>query len=248
MPTSINDPRNVANHNGSRMNSTPALFASATVKGFFAILLLLFLAGTLAAQTSTSKPAAAPSPTALPQSSDDSDGMVYNGYIIHQEIEFGGRISEISGSQAIWDTYVNEYSGPRLFDQSFEMRSIMREGTLFDRLSFSNIGYGGDPNNVTRSRVSKDHWYDFQAQFRRDRNVFDYDLLANPLNPQTGSNPVGIIPDSPHEFENVRRMWDYNLLLFPTSRYRVRMGYNRNVSEGPTFSSVHYGTEAQLLQ
>jgi len=236
MPTSIIDSRNVARDTGFRKN--------------FATILLpaLFLMGTLAAQTSTSKPPAAPAPTPTPQSDGNSDGMVYNGYTIHQEIEFGGRIGDISGSQAIWDTYVNENSGPRLFNQWFEMRSIMREGSLFDRLSFSNIGYGGDPNNMTRARISKDRWYDFQAQFRRDRNVFDYDLFANPLNPQTGSNPTVLITDSPHEFENVRRMWDYNLLLFPTSRYRMRMGYNRNVSEGPTFSSVHYGTEAELLQ
>src|SRR5579872_6902292 len=211
----------------------------------FALLVALALPFA-AAQTSTSKPAAAPSATAIPVV-EPSEGEVYNGYIVNQSIEFGGRIGERSGNLGIWDTFVNQFSGPRLFDQWFEMRSISREGTLFDRLTFSNNGYGGDPNNFSRIRISKDHWYDFSGQFRRDRNVFDYDLFANPLNP-TGSNPTVQINNSPHEFTNVRRMWDYNLTLKPQSKFRTRFAYNRNVSQGPTFSSTHQGTEAQLLQ
>ena len=34
----------------------------------------------------------------------------------------------------------------------------------------SNFGYGGDPNDVSRLRVSKNKWYNFDALFRRDEN------------------------------------------------------------------------------
>ena len=36
--------------------------------------------------------------------------------------------------------------------------------------------------------MDKDTWYDFRANFRRDQTDFNYNLLANPLNPST-SNP-----------------------------------------------------------
>jgi len=209
-------------------------------------LVLLLATNLMVGQSSTSKPTAAPSAAATPKA-EESDGEVYNGYKVNQSIEFGGRISSQSGNLGIWDTYVNQFSGPRIFDQWLEMRSITREGTMFDRLNFSNVGYGGDPNNISRIRISKDRWYDFTGQFRRDRNVFDYNLLANPLNPST-SNPNVPILDSPHEFTNVRRMWDYGLIIKPQSKIRLRLAYNRNVSQGPTYSSTHIGTDARLLQ
>ena len=60
------------------------------------------------------------------------------------------------------------------------MRSIDHNGLLFDTLSFSNFGYGGDPNDVTRLRIEKNKWYDFRMMFRRDKNFWDYNLSANP--------------------------------------------------------------------
>ena len=67
------------------------------------------------------------------------------------------------------------------------MRSFDHKGLLFDDLNFSNFGYGGDPNDVTRLRIGKNKWYDFRLLFRRDKNFWDYNLLANPLNPSTST-------------------------------------------------------------
>ena len=43
-------------------------------------------------------------------------------------------------------------------------------------------------------------------------------------------------------------MGDYNLTLLPQSKIRFRLGYSRNVNDGPSFSSLHQGTEALLFQ
>ena len=43
--------------------------------------------------------------------------------------------------------------------------------------------------------MDKDKWYDFRAMFRRDKNFWNYNLLANPLNPTTGP-----IPRRRHQF------------------------------------------------
>src|SRR5262249_55280540 len=127
------------------------------------------------------------------------------------------------------------------------MRSLNHQGLLFDNFYVTSFGYGGDPNNATRLRAYKNKWYDFSASFRRDINFFNYNLLANPLNPAV-SNPRLIVNNSVHLFDTVRRVSDIRLTLFPQSRVRVRIGYSRNVSEGPSYSSIHEGTETQIFQ
>ncbi len=177
----------------------------------------------------------------------ETPGTTAGGYEIKQSAEFGGRISDFTGNQGVWDTFVNLGTGPRLLEYTLDLHSPTHEGLLFDDLSFSNYGYGGDPNNVSHLRVLKGTLYNFNANFRRDQNIFDYDLLANPLNP-TLSNPTVPILQSPHEFVMTRRMSDVNLSLLPLGKVRFRLGWSRVVNEGNSFSSFHQGTEALLLQ
>jgi hypothetical protein len=187
------------------------------------------------------------------QQAAEEQGIDSGNYNIKQSVEFGYRFSDFTGNQSTYDTFVNLQQGPRLLDMTLEMRSVNHQGLVFDRLYLSNFGYGGDPNNVSRLRIGKNKWYDFEATFRRDQNVWNYSLLANPLNPVStfanapaGFNPV--IGFSPHLFNTRRRMADYNLTLLPQSKIRFRLDYSRNANEGPSFSSLHQGTEALLLQ
>jgi hypothetical protein len=102
--------------------------------------------------------------------------------MVHQSIEVGGRITNVSGSQAMWDTLVNQGSGGRVLGQSLEMHSVNNAKTpFFDNLTTSSTGYGGDAIDVTRLKMSKGRWYDFTSSFRRDRNYFDYNLLDQSL-------------------------------------------------------------------
>src|ERR1700674_709928 len=215
------------------------------------------------------------SPSARAQDdSGESKEIDSGGYNIHQTIEFGYRASEISGNKDTYDTFENLGSGLRLFDYSLQMRSLDHNGFLFDNLTFSNFGYGGDPNDVTRLRIEKNKWYDFRLLFRRDKNFWDYNLLANPLNPAslnppgsttTGcyATPVGTPPvvlpvvcsspavpinDSPHSMDLVRRMQDYDLTLMPQSKIQLRLGYSRNRNEGPGFFTTDGGTISDFNQ
>ncbi len=178
---------------------------------------------------------------------EDNPGEVWGGYVTKQSAEFGGRISDFTGNQGTWDTYVNMGTGPRLLEYTLDMHSPTHTGLLFDDLSLTNFGYGGDPSNVSRLRFSKGAAYSFAASFRRDQNIFDYNLLANPLNPPT-SNPNVPILVSPHEFLLTRRMTDASLSLFPLAKIRVKMGWLRVVNEGDTFSTTHQGTEGLVFQ
>jgi len=152
-------------------------------------------------------------------------GIEIGNYNVQQSLEFGGRISSIRGDGSVYDTFVNLQSGPRLYEQTLSMRSLNHQGLLFDNFYVSSFGYGGDPNNATRLRAYKNKWYDFSGSFRRDLNYWNYNLLANPLNPLNPAPfPTLIANNSLHLFDTVRRMSDFRLTLLPQSRVRVRLG------------------------
>src|ERR1700722_3674945 len=201
-------------------------------------------AGTSAiAQTSSPVPAVAQD-TTMPSPGDN----IRFGYVIHQSVDLGGHIADHSGSGAVYDTMVNLQTGPRILEQSLDLRSVdPSHAILFDHLSTNSFGYGGDPYTVSFLNIAKGKLYDFRGSFRRDRQYFDYDLLANPLIPPT-STPFIPILDSPHLYNTVRRMTDLNLTLIPLGPVSVRIDYNHNVSEGPSNSTIHQGGEGLLTQ
>lgn len=181
------------------------------------------------------------------QQTESPQGVQSGDYNVQQTLEFGYRDSLVGGNIDNYDTFENLGSGIRLFDYTLDMRSLDHNGAFFDNLTFSNFGYGGDPNDASRLRIGKNKLYDFRALFRRDENFWDYNLLANPLNP-ANSVPTLAITNSPHAMDLVRRMQDYDLTLFPESRLRFRVGYSRNVNEGPGFTTLDGSTEPLLAE
>ena len=208
------------------------------LRGKLSYLIVLLASIAATAQTPTNNPTQNPS---------GSEGWENNGYVIHQSIEVGYRANDVSGSQEMYNTLVNLRSGPRLLDGSFSLQSKNHDSMLFDDLFVNSFGWGGDPNNALRLRMDKTKWYDLHYSFRRDQTDFDYNLLANPLNPPT-SSPSIPVTSSPHLFATRRRINDFDLTLFPRSIFDIRLGYSHNNMTGPSFSSVHEGTDALLFQ
>ena len=204
-------------------------------------------------------------PGAFAQQVEEQKGMDQGNYNIKQSIEFGGRLTSVTGNEQTYDTLVNLQQGPRLLNFTTEMRSLDHRGTFFDRLYFSNFGYGGDPNVVSALRISKNKWYMFDASFRHDENFWDYSLLANPYNPApppgnapANFNPIATAPPnvlntavvatSPHVYNTRRNMQSYGLTILPDSKIRLRLGYNHTSNNGPAFTTDHEGTEQYYLQ
>lgn len=181
------------------------------------------------------------------QNPQQPEGWEGFGYVVHQSFEAGYRFSDVSGSQQMYNTLVNLPQGPRLLEQSLSMQSPTHSGFLFDNLFMNSFGWGGDPYNAFSLRTDKSTWYDFRVAYRKDDNNFDYNLFANPLNPPS-STPSIPVASSPHSFSDRRRMSDYDLTLMPQSEITFRLGYSRNNMTGPSFSSVHEGTDALLFQ
>ena len=209
----------------------------------------------------------APASRAQDGSADDK-GVDSGNYNIQQSVEFGYRATQINGNKDTYDTFVNLGDGVRLFDYTLDIRSLNHDGLFFDNLHFSNFGYGGDPNDVSRLHIDKDKWYEFNLVFRRDKNFWDYNLFANPLNP-AALNPVGSFTtgcivsgpatahpglpgycsnpsmpqnNSAHALDLVRRMQDYDLRLFPQSWLSFRLGFSHDRNEGPGFFTTDSGT------
>ncbi len=185
-------------------------------------------------------------------------GQVWHNYTVQQSVEFGGRIVGTGGNVEMYDTLVDLHSGPRLLGQELTIRPMTRGGGIFDSLYMNSFGFGGDPDNVARLRIEKSKWYDFVALYRRNKNIFNDNLFANPLTLNPGitncSTVVGgtvrpctnaftpqsnyFYTNSPHQQAMTRNMGDFNLTLFPQSAVRVRLGFARNHNEGRLDSSL----------
>jgi hypothetical protein len=178
---------------------------------------------------------------------------VPDGYVLHQSVEVGGRLNDVVGSGAMYDSLLNLHSGPRVLAESFEMHALPgKKNTLLDDLSAYGSGFGGDPNNMARLDFSKAKDYEFSALFRRDRSYFDYDLLGNANIPSGQSIPIGPSNaptgafawpqtlSSPFLFNTVRRMTDTSLTLRPLSTVTWRFAYAKNLMEGPSLSPSGY--------
>jgi hypothetical protein len=187
-----------------------------------------------------------------------------DGYTLHESIDLGGHVANVDGSGAMYDTLVNQQSGPRILGESYELRALPNtKNTLVDHLKAFTSGLGGDPYNVAKLDFSKGKLYDFSGWFRRDRQYFDYNLLGNPNLPPGQSIPIGPtaaptgsyawpqVTESPFLTNTVRRMTDTKLTLLPLSKVTFRVGYSQNVFEGPSLSPSGYqiaGAYDVLLQ
>jgi len=206
--------------------------------GALAVVMLVATAGIAAAQDATP---AAPAPEAKFSTPD--------GYTGHHTIDMGGRMTNLSGSGAMYDTLVNLQSGPRVEGETFEMHALPgNKHSLVDDLSAFGTGFGGDPNIMAKLSASKGKVYEFSGMFRRGRLYSNYDLLANPNIPSGLSIPIGPsnaptatlawpqVNKSPVMFNTVRRITDTNLTLRPFDIFTYRLAYNHSTMEGPTLS------------
>jgi hypothetical protein len=222
---------------GWLFNPQPSTAIIQRIVGGMGVAILLMTAGIAAAQ----KPAS------------DAPMTAPNGYVLHQSIDLGGRITNPTGSAAMYDTLVNMQSGPRVLGETFVMHALPGvKNTLVDSISAFGSGFGGDPYNFAKLDASKGKVYEFSGLFRRDRQYFDYDLLGNPNIPGGQSIPIGPaaaptgsfawpqVLQSPVLFNTVRRMTDTNLILLPLSKVTYRAGYSQNIFQGPTLSPSGY--------
>lgn len=172
-------------------------------------------------------------------------GITSGNYHYQGSLTFGWRYNNITGSQANYDTFVNLQQGPRLLNFSFNVNSLNHKGALFDNLNVTGFGFGGDPVDVVRMNMTKDKWYDFSGTYRRYKYYWNYNLLANPLNPINSGSSVPTVPItySPHLMDLSHRMTNLQLKLLPQSAIHFRIGYSHSGELGPSYMTDGAGVD-----
>jgi hypothetical protein len=176
------------------------------------------------------------------------------GYSAHYSADVSGRMVGVNGSGAMYDTFLNLQTGPRVSGESVELHKLnASDHKWVDDARAYGSGFGGDPYNFAKLSMSKDKLYEFSGIFRRNRQYFDYDLLGNPNLPNTLSIPIGpstaptgslAFPQALHSSDmtnSVRRMTDVNLTLYPMSEFPIHLGYSQNIMQGPSLQPVRSG-------
>jgi hypothetical protein len=174
-----------------------------------------------------------------------------DGYSAKHSVDVGGRVANKFGSGAMYDTMVNEQSGPRVSGETLELHKLAsNKHALVDHARLTGSGFGGDPYNFAKLTAEKSKIYEFTGTFRRNRQYFDYDLLGNPNLPAGITVPIGPTasptgtlawPQPQHSSvmsNTVRRMTDTDLTLFPAPKFTVHFGYSQNIQQGPSLLPV----------
>lgn len=177
-----------------------------------------------------------------------------DGYSAHHTVDVGGRVANKVGSGAMYDTMVNLQSGPRVSGETIELHKLAtNKHALVDDARITGSGFGGDPFNFARLSMNKAKLYEFNGNFRRSRQYFDYDLLGNANIPNVFSLPIGPAsaptgslawPQQQHSSvmaNTVRRMTDTDLTLYPQSKVSVHFGYAQNIMQGTSLQPSRSG-------
>jgi len=136
--------------------------------------------------------------------------------------ETGYRFNNVDGNLGQYRSDVNYGNGIRLLSSQLSVHSLDGKGGLFDEIVLTTLGLGNDPYQSAMLRVQKNGLYRYDMQWRLN----DY------------YNPALTVAQGEHLMDTERRMQDHDLTLWPQSRFKLRLGYSRNVQDGPALTTV----------
>jgi len=163
------------------------------------------------------QPVAAPSPD-RPGAEQGVDVGAYNW---SNWFEFGYRFSQVGGDENLFRSTENYGNGVRLFGSSITAHSKTGHGFLFDSLSFTTQGLGGDAYGTARLRVEKNERYVYEASWRES----DY------LNASLDNAESGTLKNTRHT------MQDHDLNIRLKDWAHLKLGYSRNRENGPEYTN-----------
>lgn len=183
---------------------------------------------------------AAPTPAQVGSPRGDNSG----DYNITQSFELGYRWSLVGGDLGMYRSVANFGNGIRLLGSNLTVNSRDGHGNFFDEIVLNTMGLGNDPYESAMLRVQKNRLYRYDMLWRSQ-------AYYNPALTVAGSNGLDGTPaiagssssgllstGGLHLRDTQRRMQDHDLTLLPQSFVRLRVGYSRNVDDGPALSTA----------
>jgi len=178
-------------------------------------------AGDATTDVSVDSASQTPASSQAPSPSPDLNGP----YIVNWSTEVGWRFKGIDGNENEYRSQLDYDRGLRLLSGDFMARPRCGSGPLFDNISVSTIGLGGDPTQYVNARVEKTGWYSFVSTYRR----FAY--FNNLANLALGQ----------HTADNTYELGDFDLTLLPQNRrLKVYLGYSLERIKGDTVTTYDY--------
>lgn len=148
---------------------------------------------------------------------DNSDN-----YNIIQSFELGYRFAAIGGDGGMYDSTVNYRDGIRLLSSSLIVQSREGHGRLFDHLVITTQGLGNDPYQSAILRIEKNRLYRYDMMWRLSQYV----------------DPAATVSFGEHAMNTTRKMQDHDLTLFPEGKFKLFLGYSRNLETGPALTTI----------
>lgn len=164
------------------------------------------------------QPPVAPTNEPVGNARGDNSG----NYNVINSFEVGYRWATIGGDGGMYNSTVNYGDGLRLLSSSLTVQSKDGHGTLFDHLLITTQGLGNDPYQSAVLRIEKNRWYRYDMMWR----LTDY------------VDPAATISFGEHAMDTTRRMQDHDFTLFPDRRYKLFLGYSRNLETGPALTTI----------
>ena len=199
------------------------------------ICIALTLAGAAAAQQTV-----APTDAAVGSPRGDNHGT----YNVQQSFELGYRWRVLGGDEGMYRSVANYGNGLRLLGSRLSVNSREGHGRFFDEILLTTMGLGNDPYQSAMLRVQKNALYRYDMGWR-SQNYFNPGLTVAGNNGALGgvgitfaSQPGLLSSGGLHFRDTSRRMQDHDLTLLPQSRFRLRVGYSRNLEDGPALTTA----------
>jgi hypothetical protein len=166
-------------------------------------------------------------------------GDTLGTYNITQSFELGYRFVTLGGDEGMYRSVENYRNGIRLLGSRLSINSREGHGHYFDEFLLTTQGLGNDPYESAMLRIQKNRLYRYDLSWRLQNyynpglTVADVNYLRFPVG-TTGLLTTG----GAHARDTSRRMQDHDLTLLPQSAIRFRVGYSRNIEDGPALSTA----------
>jgi hypothetical protein len=146
----------------------------------------------------------------------------WDPYELSFTMEIGGQIVDTDGNRDVYDSHLNYRDGFKVF--SFNIEGDGQDGALLSDFYVKGGGWVNEPYSWVYFGFSRDEIFALRGRVRES----EYDWFF----PGFARNQ--------HSNDTERRMQDYDLTLFPKQKFRVKLGYNRNSSFGPSFTTFDF--------
>jgi hypothetical protein len=147
----------------------------------------------------------------------------WDPYTLSFSIELGGQVVQnLTGNKDVYDSHLNYRDGFKVFN--FNLEGQGNENAFFDNFYVRGGGWVNEPYSWLYYGFSKKKWFDFRASLREHEYTWFF---------------PGFVRNQ-HFNASERRLQDYKITFFPGYRARLKLGYTRNSSFGPTFTTIDF--------